>query len=79
MASVFLLKTASQLLIPILLAVLISYALEPVVAWMARYRVPRMAGAGVLLALILGLSGWGAYSLGDDALQAIEAQLLPAR
>lgn len=72
-ASVFLLKTASQLLIPILLAVLISYALEPVVAWMARHRVPRMAGAGVLLALILGLSGWGAYSLRDDALQAIEA------
>ena len=73
MASVFLLRTASQLLIPILLAVLISYALEPVVAWMARHRVPRMAGAGVLLALILGLSGWGAYSLRDDALQAVEA------
>ena len=72
-ASVFLLRTASQLFIPILLAVIISYALEPVVAWLARHRVPRMAGAGVLLALILGLSGWGAYSLRDDALQAIEA------
>lgn len=71
-ASLFLLRTASQLFIPILLAVIISYALEPVVAWLARHRVPRMAGAGVLLALILGLSGWGAYSLRDDALQAIE-------
>jgi predicted PurR-regulated permease PerM len=72
-ATVFLLRAASQLLIPIVLAVLISYALEPVVAWMHKRRVPRIAGAGLLLALILGLSGWGAYSLRDDALQAIEA------
>ena len=72
-ATVFLLRAASQLLIPIILAVLISYALEPVVAWMHKRRVPRIAGAGLLLALILGLSGWGAYSLRNDALQAIEA------
>jgi predicted PurR-regulated permease PerM len=71
-ASVFLLRAASQLLIPIVLAVLISYALEPVVAWLHQRRVPRLVGAGVLLALILGLSGWGAYSLRDDALQAVE-------
>ena len=72
-ATVFLLRAASQLLIPIVLAVLISYALEPLVAWMHKRRVPRIAGAGLLLALILGLSGWGAYSLRDDAVQAIEA------
>jgi predicted PurR-regulated permease PerM len=72
-ATVFLLRAASQLLIPIVLAVLISYALEPLVAWMHKRRVPRIAGAGLLLALILGFSGWGAYSLRDDALQAIDA------
>ena len=72
-AIVFLLRAASQLLIPIVVAVLISYALEPVVAWMARQHIPRTAGAGLLLALLLGLSGWGAYSLRDDARQAIEA------
>jgi predicted PurR-regulated permease PerM len=71
-AGVFLLQTASQLLIPIVLAILISYALEPVVAWLHKRRVPRMAGAGLLLALILGFSGWGAYNLREDALQAIE-------
>jgi len=72
-AMVFLLRAASQLLIPIVLAVLISYALEPVVAWMHRRRIPRVAGAGVLLMCILGLTGWGAYSLRDDAVQAFEA------
>ncbi len=72
-AIVFLLRAAGQLLIPIVLAVLISYALEPVVTWMHRHRIPRMAGAGLLLAAILALTGWGAYSLRDDAVQAFEA------
>lgn len=72
-ATLFLLRAAAQLLIPIVLAVLISYALEPVVAWMERRHVPRAAGAGLLLALILGLLGWGAYSLRDDTRQALEA------
>lgn len=72
-ATLFLLRAASQLLIPIVLAVLISYALEPVVAWLHRRHVPRMAGAGLLLALILGLSVWGGYSLRDDAADAVEA------
>lgn len=72
-ALVFLLRAASQLLIPIVLAVLISYALEPVVAWMHRRHIPRSAGAGFLLMGILALTGWGAYSLRDDAVQALEA------
>jgi hypothetical protein len=55
-ASVFLLRAASQLLIPIVLAMLISYALEPIVAWLHKRRVPRIAGAGLLLAFILGFS-----------------------
>ena len=38
-AIVFLLRAASQLFIPVVLAVLISYALEPVVAWMHRRHV----------------------------------------
>ena len=72
-AIVFLLRAASQLLIPIVLAVLLSYALEPVVAWMHRRRIPRVAGAGVLLAAILASAAWGAYSLRDDTVQAVEA------
>jgi predicted PurR-regulated permease PerM len=72
-ASLFFLQAASQLLIPIVVAVLISYALEPVVAWMERRRVPRLAGAALVLLAILGTAGWGVYSLRDDAQQALEA------
>ena len=66
-ATVFFLRAAKMLLIPIALAVLISYALAPVVAWLERYRVPRLAGAGLVLLVILGASASGAYALGDDA------------
>jgi predicted PurR-regulated permease PerM len=72
-AVVFLLRAASQLLIPIVIAVLISYALEPVVGWLHRRQVPRVVGAAVLLVSILALAGWGAYSLRDDARDAIDA------
>jgi predicted PurR-regulated permease PerM len=70
-ATLFLLREATQLLIPIVLAVLISYMLEPIVAWLARHRVPRLAGTSALLITLLGLAAWGAYGLLDDALQAV--------
>ena len=72
-ALVLFLRAASQLFIPVTLAVLISYALEPVVAWLSRHHVPRLAGTSAVLLLILGMSAWGVVSLKDDVLQATEA------
>lgn len=79
LAAVFSLKFAAELLIPIVIAVLISYALEPVVAWLVTHHVPRLAGASLILALIASLSGLGIYSLQDDFLQATEALPKAAR
>jgi len=70
-ATVFFLRAARTLLIPIALAVLISYALEPVVAWLERHRLPRMAGASVVMLVILGAMAGGAYALADDVAQAV--------
>lgn len=72
-AGLFFLRSASQLLIPIVLAILISYALEPIVAWLASHRVPRIVGTNVVLIGLLSLCGWGVYSLRDDAVKAMEA------
>src|SRR5687768_17850200 len=55
LAAMFFMRAARALLIPIALAVLISYALEPIVAWLERHRVPRIAGAAFILVIILGL------------------------
>jgi predicted PurR-regulated permease PerM len=73
LVAVFFLRASRQLLIPIVLGVLISYALEPLVAWLERRRLPRVAGASLVLAVLLGVAGWGAYTLRDDALEATEA------
>jgi predicted PurR-regulated permease PerM len=75
-ALLFFLRSAASLLIPVVLGFLISYALEPVVAWLARHRLPRYAGTSLLLVTLLGLAGWGGYSLRDEALDAIDS--LPA-
>lgn len=75
-AFLFFLQAAASMFIPVVLGFLISYALEPVVAWLARHHLPRVAGTSVLLMTLLGLSFWGGYSLQDEARQAIDS--LPA-
>lgn len=71
-ATLVFLKTAKALLLPIALAVLISYALEPVVAWLVRLRVPRIAAtATVMLAILVGAVG-AAYTFKDDAARVVE-------
>jgi predicted PurR-regulated permease PerM len=76
LAALFFFRAARALLIPIALAVLISYALEPLVAWLERHRIPRLAGAGLVLVGIAGLCAGGVYTLKDDAVQLVES--LPA-
>lgn len=72
-AGAFFLRAASQLFIPITLGVLVSYALEPIVAWLARHHVHRTVATSALLLLILVLSSWGVYGLRDDVIEATEA------
>jgi predicted PurR-regulated permease PerM len=71
-AVLFLLRAASQLLIPIVFAVLISYVLEPLVGWLAHHHVPRLVGASVLMVIISTGAGWAIYSLRDDVTTAVE-------
>lgn len=73
LATVWFLRTAQSMLIPIALAVLISYALEPVVARLERWRVPRIAGSAVVLLVVLGTAAAGAYALRADAMRSVEA------
>ncbi|MDQ3169538.1 MAG: AI-2E family transporter [Acidobacteriota bacterium] len=65
-ALLWFLRTARALLIPIAVAVLLSYAVEPVVARLARARVPRALGAALVLLLLTGLFAWGVYALRDE-------------
>ena len=71
-AVLWFLQTASTLLIPIALGMLISYALEPIVGWLERLRVPRMLGAGIVMLMLLGLGAFAVYASYVDAINLIE-------
>lgn len=58
---------AQAFFIPLMLSVMISYALSPIVNRLERWHVPRALGAGVLLLTIVGALAVGAYSLYDEA------------
>lgn len=75
LACIYTLHWASAVFIPLLLGVMLSYALSPAVERLRRWRVPRTIGAALLLlALVAGL-GSVSYSLSDDA--SALADLLP--
>ena len=73
-AAMYLLQWAQEAFIPIVLSVLISYALEPIVSMLMRARLPRAAAAALVVTLMTGLCGYSAYSFADDA-AAIVARL----
>jgi predicted PurR-regulated permease PerM len=73
-ATMYVLHWAQEAFIPIVLSILISYALEPLVAAITRARAPRAAAAALVVMLTTVLLGYSVYSLADDA-QAIVAQL----
>lgn len=78
LASVFMLRWASAVFIPLMVGILFSYGLSPVVDWLALRRIPRALSAALL---VLGIvSGFGAtvYSLSDDAGKLVESLPLAA-
>lgn len=70
------LRWASGFFIPLMLALVFSYALSPIVDALHRRKIPRAVSAGVLILGILGGAGGAVYSLADDAQELIES--LPA-
>ena len=78
LASVFMLRWASAVFIPLMVGILFSYGLSPVVDWLALRQIPRVLSAALL---VLGIVfGFGAtlYSLSDDAGKLVESLPLAA-
>ncbi len=67
LASVFTLHWAREVFIPLVMGLMLSYALSPLVDRLQRWRVPRALGAALLLVAALGGLGSAAVSLSDDA------------
>ena len=72
-AGMAILYWAQAVFIPIVLGILISYALEPLVRAMTRIRLPRVIAAATVVAMLAGLLGFSVYALADDATAIVAA------
>ncbi len=75
-AVILLLRYMQEVFIPFVLAGLTFYALDPMVDWLQRWRVPRSIGAALMLLLLVGTIGLLGYTLSDDVSEV--ANDLPA-
>ncbi|HJW57026.1 MAG TPA: AI-2E family transporter [Burkholderiaceae bacterium] len=76
LALVFALQWAQNFLVPLLLGILIAYMLSPVMRWLERIKVPRVAGATFLMILLV----LSLFSLGNSLRSEFQSivQQLPA-
>jgi len=70
-STVALLSWAREVFIPIVLSVLISYALQPIVTLLMRARVPRVVAAAIVMMMFTGGVLYSGYALSDDAVAMV--------
>ena len=70
-AVTFTLQQAQDFLIPLVLSALVSYALDPIVTWLAARRIPRALAAALVLLVITAGTAAGLYGLRDQANEII--------
>jgi predicted PurR-regulated permease PerM len=73
-ALAFALQWGKQFFIPLCLGIVLTYTLNPLVNWLERHRIHRWLGTTLVMVLLVGGSGYVAYSLRDEA-QTIVSQL----
>jgi predicted PurR-regulated permease PerM len=73
-AVVFALEWAQSFIISLLLGILFAYTLNPLVVWLERIKIPRVLGAGLVMAAVALALVLGAYSLRGQ-IQTILEQL----
>jgi predicted PurR-regulated permease PerM len=72
-ATIWFLREARSLLIPLAVGILISYALEPIVGWLERRGMNRVIGASLLMLAMLVAAAAAVYALSDDAVDIMRA------
>ncbi len=73
-ALIFALDWAQPFLITLLLGILFAYTLNPLVGWLERIRIPRVAGTSLVMLAVISALVFGTYALRGQA-QRIIAQL----
>ena len=73
LAAVFALRWGQAVFIPLMLSLLLTYALSPLVDRLHRLRLPRWIGAALILVGLFGGVGWTGYSLSGSATQLVDS------
>ena len=71
-ATLYFIDWAQAVLLPLVVAVLISYALEPLVATINRLKVPRPLAAAVVLILLIGIIAGASIPLKQEAMAMLD-------
>jgi predicted PurR-regulated permease PerM len=69
---ILLLQFMQPVLIPLVLATLLFYALDPSVDWFERHHLPRAIGAALMMLIVLSACGALAYSLQNQAMTVVD-------
>ena len=73
LASVFTLHWAAAVFIPLMVSLMLTYALAPLVDRLESWRIPRWLGAATILLGIGGAVGWTGYSLSPNASELLDS------
>ena len=79
LATILVLQYAQAMIIPVVLGILISYALEPIVARLTKWRLPRPISAAVVLIAVTAAAGLLIYGLRSQASAIVEQLPVAAR
>ncbi|MEJ8815323.1 AI-2E family transporter [Variovorax ureilyticus] len=73
LGSVFALHWAAAVFIPLMVSLMLTYALSPLVDVLERWKVSRWIGSAVILLAVGGAMGWTGYSLSGSAQDLVDA------
>lgn len=78
-ATVFFIDWAEAILLPLVVAVLVSYALDPLVSAFGRLRIPRAIGAGIVILSLIALAAAASIPLQREAMAMLDKIPLAAK
>ncbi|OZI35600.1 AI-2E family transporter [Bordetella genomosp. 1] len=73
LAVLFSLKAAQEFVVPVMIAIVIAYTLDPAVAALMRLRVPRVAGVMIVMLILAATLGLVAYAISDQVASIVQA------
>jgi predicted PurR-regulated permease PerM len=73
LASIFALRWAADVCIPLMLSLLLTYALAPLITWLERKRISRWVSSGVVILGLVTAVSWTGYSLSSSASNLLDS------